>query len=1172
MFLFAIIGAGYLFSQTGPGGVGNASTNLIWVRTDRGLTSNGTTVSSWTDLSGNNNNPSGVNPAYNNSVAAINNFPTVNFTSSGPYQNLFNVPSSDFTVISVFAGMNQALIPMWGTINTHGGYWPNYQNRTHVAPNCIWQNFGTLHPNNQWEISTVRHLLNSTEVRTDGVVRYSRNQGYCPSWLNTFSFGGSSTYGGYRGDVAEMFYFNGQLNDAQMYIIENYLSSKYNLPISNDRYAFESTGHYHDVCGIWKISNTILHDDSQGNTILRIRSVLGFGNNKSMFWGHDNASMCSSTNVPPSLKSRVQRTWRIDDTGKVGKVTVSFDLSSLYSGTPPNIKLLVDNDGNFSDATVLNANSVVGSVFTFDAVNFTDGDYFTFGTDSFFFVGSGSVSTAWTGNSTNWNLASNWTNGIPNSSTDVIIPGGLSNYPIINTSGLFARSIRIEAGASLEIAGNNDLTLSGNWENQGTFIANNSTVNFISSCGAQRVTANSPQEFYNWNINNLEGVELFGAGFNQRGVLTIDNGTLRSNNLLTLISDGIRTASIAEIKGTGDFTGSIVMQRYIDAGATNWRFLTSPVSGATIADWQDNFVTSGYPGSLWPLWPTPSNPWPSIYTYDETVSGAWSNGYTAATSSAQPLNVGQGFWVWCGDTITGTLPFTIDVPGPINKFNLSIPVSYTNSGSIADDGWNMIGNPYPSTIDWDDPAWTKVRLDNAIYIWDPDLQQYRSYVAGIGNNGGSKFVASSQAFWVKANAASPALTIAEGVKDNTDMSFVKMATVQPYRINLTNTLNNYTDQVTIALNEKATTKFEGSFDAHKVFGPNNAVPSIAALSTDNKELSIHAFNPKKPTSFPLVLTLKQTGNYVFDFDNLPALDDVECVYLEDKQTNKFIDLKVAKSYSFSSNFGTISNRFYIHFSGISEVVATNSSCEYTNDGKANVNAMGTGPWTYKWKDIHGKIIKTITSTNFSDSILNLKEGKYSVEITGTGLCNQTTKNFTIQADNAVVAKYQSPVKVKLSNGGKVDFINQSMNANTYSWNFGEGNSSTQKDPTHYYLSKGIYNVELTAANKDCQSSLKQAIEVIDDLTGIATTNSNSEINLFPNPAKKGGIINLSFEDFVSSATIEIVDVTGKRVYLSNHEVNGNSVSFLLPENLAEGSYQLMIKTDTRSKNFRLLIK
>ena len=113
---------GYIYAQTGPGGVGNASTNLIWVRTDRGLTSNGTTVTSWNDLSGNGNNPSGVNPVYNNSVAAINNFPTVNFTSSGPYQNLFNVPGSDFTVVSVFAGMNQALIPMWGTINTHGGY------------------------------------------------------------------------------------------------------------------------------------------------------------------------------------------------------------------------------------------------------------------------------------------------------------------------------------------------------------------------------------------------------------------------------------------------------------------------------------------------------------------------------------------------------------------------------------------------------------------------------------------------------------------------------------------------------------------------------------------------------------------------------------------------------------------------------------------------------------------------------------------------------------------------------------------------------------------------------------------------------------------------------------------------------------------------------------------
>jgi|GEM_PF-3327407 len=1168
IFLFTSVG--YLFSQTGPGGVGNASTNLIWVRADRGLTSSGTTVSSWNDLSGSNNHPTGVSPSYNGSINAINNMPAVSFSAVGPYQNIFNIPSSNFSVISVFEGMNQALIPIWGTINTHGGYWPNYQNRTHVAPNCSWGSVPTLHPNNRWEISTVRHLPNRTEVRTDGVLRASANAGYCSSWLNTFSFGGSSSYGGYRGDVAEMFYYNGQLNDAQMNVIENYLSSKYNLPIATDRYAYEGTGHYHDVCGIAQTSGASRHDDSQGNTILRINNPSGLGNNEYLMWGHDNAAFCSSTNVPASLRYRLQRTWRVDETGNVGTVSVSFDLTNIYNGNLSGLKLLLDNNANFTNAIIVNASSVVGNTYTFNNINFSDGQYFTVATSDVFYVGDGSTTTTWVGTSnTNWQAAANWTNGSPNLNTDVIISSGAPNMPRINNTAN-CRNITIQSGATLTINGTNTLNVYGNWTNQGTFLANNSTVTFRSACGKQRISCSSTQDFYHWQCTGVEGADIVGGSFNQRGILTLTNGTLQTNGRLTLISDANRTASIAEMT-TGNILGSVTVQRYIDAGATNWRFLSSPVSGATIADWQDNFITSGYPGSLWPLWPTPLNPWPSIYTYNEPVSGTWSNGYTAATSSAQPLNVGQGFWVWCGDTITGTLPFTIDVAGPVNKFNINIPVSYTNSGSIADDGWNMIGNPYPSTIDWDDATWTKVRLDNAIYIWDPDLQQYRSYVAGIGNNGGSKFIASSQAFWVKANAASPSLTIREGVKDNADISFVKLATAQPYRINLTNTLNNYTDQVTFAFNENATTKFEGGFDAHKVFGPNNSVPSIAALSTDNKELSIHSFNPKKPSFFPLILTLKQTGNYVFDFDNLPALDDIECVYLEDKQTNKFIDLKVAKNYSFSSNFGTINNRFYIHFSGISEVETANSSCEYTNDGKATVTAMGTGPWTYTWKDNSGKTIKTFTSSNSSDSILNLKEGKYSVEITGSGLCGKTTKNFTIQANNAIVAKFQSPSKVKLSNGGKVDFINQSVNATTYSWSFGDGNLSNQQNPTHYYLSKGIYNVELTATNKDCQSTLKQAVEVIDDLTGIATY-ATSGINLFPNPVKTGGTVNLSFTDFTSYANVEITDISGRVIFTANLNINGNSVSFLLPENITDGNYQLMVKTDSQSKNFRILVK
>ncbi len=98
-------------------------------------------------------------------------------------------------------------------------------------------------------------------------------------------------------------------------------------------------------------------------------------------------------------------------------------------------------------------------------------------------------------------------------------------------------------------------------------------------------------------------------------------------------------------------SGNITMQRYIDAGSTNWRFVTSAVTGGTLADLSSTFVTSGFPGSDFPNWPTAANPWPSIYFYDETQAGIQDNGFYAATNISNVIGVGQGVWIWSGDTI-----------------------------------------------------------------------------------------------------------------------------------------------------------------------------------------------------------------------------------------------------------------------------------------------------------------------------------------------------------------------------------------------------------------------------------------------------------------------------------------------------------------------------------------
>ena len=48
--------------------------------------------------------------------------------------------------------------------------------------------------------------------------------------------------------------------------------------------------------------------------------------------------------------------------------------------------------------------------------------------------------------------------------------------------------------------------------------------------------------------------------------------------------------------------------------------------------------------------------------------------------------------------------------------------------------------------------------------------------------------------------------------------------------------------------------------------------------------------------------------------------------------------------------------------------------------------------------------------------------------------------------------------------GEVTFRNKSFNATEYLWDFGDGNTSTEKDPIHSYLNIGNYNVTLTVSD------------------------------------------------------------------------------------------------------------
>lgn len=692
----------------------------------------------------------------------------------------------------------------------------------------------------------------------------------------------------------------------------------------------------------------------------------------------------------------------------------------------------------------------------------------------------------------------------------------------ITTNG----NLTINTNAVLDVTTNNyAVTIKGNWTNNGNFLANSGTVTFNGAV-AQTIGGTSITNFRNITLNNTAGATLTQAQ-NLFGTLTLSSGTFATNGqVFTLISDASGTARIATIPVGADITGNITMQRYIDAGATNWRFLTTATSGATLADWVDDFITSGFTGSAFPLWPSASNPWPNIYFYDETVLGIEDSGYVAATNATNSITVGQGVWAWSGDTITGTQPFTVDVTGPTNKGNISLPLTYTSSAGIFDDGWNMVGNPYPSTLDWDSPTITKTGVNNAIYIWNPDLEQFASYIGGFGSNGGSNNIASSQAFWVQTNAASPSVILTETSKTAVDGAFLKQNN-GPLTFNVQNGYG--TDQTIINFESNATNNFDALYDALKLGSTNPNLPYISSLiPTNSAEYSINQL-PEQEINIFIKIKTGVSGIHNITISGITNYNQSPCLLLEDLFTGMIYDLKVTSSFSAYIYDTTLAPRFLLKFGAPIEVSSTNLSCFGSADGKITFNKNSTIPFDILWKNSLGDTILNSTNIIASDSITNLTADTYYI-VNSDNLCGNSTDTVIVTEPIPITSLFNADADtVYLSNGGTVNFANQSINATNYLWDFGDVTTSTLPSPAHTYFVDGNYLVSLVASQTaNCSEIYSKIITVLITPTNINEAATNDAIKAWIS----SDILTIDLKNN-NYSTIEIRNVLGQLVY-SNH--------------------------------------
>jgi hypothetical protein len=447
-------------------------------------------------------------------------------------------------------------------------------------------------------------------------------------------------------------------------------------------------------------------------------------------------------------------------------------------------------------------------------------------------------------------------------------------------------------------------------------------------------------------------------------------------------------------------------------------------------------------------------------------------------------------------------------------------------------------------------------LEDAIYVYNSSTGTYAYHCPAdstpINGNGGSQYIASQQAFWVKANAGSAALVANENVKAvSQNPSLLRMAQSPntsnypsafkdfpvpqsvnntPGRLKLTSSGSGVDDEIFIHFNLNATDNYDSKYDAYKLLNPNAAVQNFSSVM-NGTDLSVNGLpSLTSDVHIPLRLTVPATGTYKIARDSMLMLPMSSCIMLEDKAVPAMIDLRTNVSYTFTISDTTVLPRFVLHIYAPLVKKAVSATCSAGNNGMAIAKGIGAGPWNYIWKNSAGTVLKTTLASISEDTLFNCAAGTYSVNVTGSA-CGAVTDTVVVKAP-ALLASSVSQVNESCFGGNDASAtVLPSGGVSFYSYLWGNGQTTSAA----VNLSFGNYSVTIT------------------DSHGCTTTASVS----ITQPTQLSKIISpTNISCFGLSNGMASVDPSGGTPAYSYLWSNGQTTSAAV--NLSVGSYSVVV--------------
>ncbi|MBK7029740.1 MAG: T9SS type A sorting domain-containing protein, partial [Bacteroidales bacterium] len=416
------------------------------------------------------------------------------------------------------------------------------------------------------------------------------------------------------------------------------------------------------------------------------------------------------------------------------------------------------------------------------------------------------------------------------------------------------------------------------------------------------------------------------------------------------------------INDGGSFIGSefltassVLVKR--DITNTKAHFLSTPVSGTTIGGVFSNSLTV----------------WAREYV---ALSGTWVFRYLT-----DPFVVGKGYNV---STTTPTV--TANFVGALNT-----PPVFAGALSTANGGWNLLGNPYTSAIDWDGVVLNNVSA--SVAVWDgfnilgAPTAGYRYYSSstGIGTFGFTGIIPAENGFFVTATGASASIDMPAATRVHSTAPFFKGSLANVLRVNVAG--NSLNDETVIHFENAATANFD-NFDGKKL----DSDASLFSVVNGDR-LWLNSFPLEGNEVVDLGFKANADGEYTFTASGIESFDGFTPVLLEDLKLNKVQDLRQNANYSFSYVNGDSENRFKLHFknaNGMSDLNTTGISV-YSLDKSVVINnntQLAGEVWIY---DVTGRELIHTSMSSDAKTIIPVKAptANYMVKVvTANGSVNQ----------------------------------------------------------------------------------------------------------------------------------------------------------------------------------------